>query len=119
MPWTTLPNPPPPSFRWNQDYTPIVLDLRFGDDYGQTTIDGNAAQASSGTLNFNNLDEDEKDIIDGFFYGLGGVIPFLFQPPSESVPQTFICKKWNVDMINGHVYNITATIERRFDVADS
>lgn len=115
MSWSALPNPPPPSFTWDKSHSPLINSLRFGDDYYQETNDGNVSDQATATINYKNLNETEKDTIEGFLTGLGGVFPFSFTPPGAASPQTFLCKSWTISMTNGHLYDMTVPVRRIMD----
>jgi phage-related protein len=66
-------------------------------------------------LEFNGKTEAEADAIDSFFTTEKGVTYFNWTPPQGSAGK-WICRSWNLSLVDIDCYNISATFEEVFDL---
>lgn len=93
-----------------------VLRTDFGDGYSQRAADGINSLKESWTLVWEKISSTNYGTLISFFEGKAGYIAFTWTPPGESTSKTWICQKWSKEPAEVNYYNITAELERVFDI---
>lgn len=93
-----------------------VIKLReaeFGDGYTQSSPDGINHIRMTLSLTWDDLTEDQQSEIWNFFIGLGGYLPFYYQPVGETAPRKWTCKEFGRSKPSGS-YKFTAQLVESF-----
>jgi phage-related protein len=91
---------------------PRVLSTRFGDGYEQRIADGINTLPRMWQVAFTAETTSIDDVTD-FLTARAGVEAFIWTPP-RGASGNWICRDWNVDMLDASVQRVTATFEERF-----
>lgn len=94
---------------------PKVLAVKFGDGYEQRAQFGINQNPRVWDLQFNGKTESETDAIDAFFTTEKGVTYFNWTPPQGAAGK-WICRSWDISLVEVDCYNIAATFEEVFDL---
>lgn len=94
---------------------PKVLSVKFGDGYEQRAQFGINQNPRMWDLQFNGKTETEADAIDNFLTAEKGVTYFNWTPPQGAAGK-WICRNWDISLVDIDCYNITATFEEVFDL---
>ena len=104
-----------PSYGAAQKKKPAVLSVKFGDGYEQRAQFGINQNPRMWDLQFNGKTETEADAIDNFLTAEKGVTYFNWTPPQGAAGK-WICRNWDISLVDIDCYNITATFEEVFDL---
>jgi phage-related protein len=104
-----------PSYGASQKKKPIVLSVKFGDGYEQRAQFGINQNPRVWSLNFNGRSETEATAIDNFLTTENGVTWFDWTPPTGNAGK-WICRDWDLSIVDVDCYNISANFEEVFDL---
>ena len=93
-----------------------VNKAKFGDGYIQRSGDGINTKEEAPTLNWSQLTSAEATAIINFLDGQKGYIAFNYTLPGESTPKKFTCEKYSRGYSPGAEYNVSAQLERVYDL---
>lgn len=113
---TTFNPPLRPEIGSNDNSKFRVLEASFGDGYTQSAGDGINTKEQTIQLQWTRLSVTNADAIRAFFDGLGGYQSFDYTLPNDSTALKFKCKQYNRTWGDGNLQNITATLERVYDL---
>ncbi len=93
---------------------PLVDRLRLGDGHVQDAAQGVNALARSWRAVWKALDQAAHDTLVDFFAARAGHERFLWQSPLDSAQRKWVCVSWSTEIVSSGVYNVQATLERRY-----
>lgn len=105
-----------PSIGSGANHEAAILEAKFGEGYSQRAGDGINNIRSDFPLVWTNASPSEAENIVSFFRARGGHESFWYTLPGYDDPWLFVCKKWSDPWATGNRYNVSATLERVFDV---
>lgn len=91
------------------------LEAGFGDGYTIRALDGLNTRMNSISLNWQHLTSAEATAITDFFEARNGVEPFDYTLPFFSVLR-WTCSSWNKSVVDYDVVNVTAELNRVYDL---
>jgi phage-related protein len=94
---------------------PAVLSIKFGDGYEQRAQFGINQNPRIWNLSFNGRTETEATAIDAFLTAEAGTDWFNWTPPLGAAGK-WICRDWDVSIVEIDCYNISASFEEVFDL---
>jgi len=104
-----------PSYGAMQKKQPKVLSMKFGDGYEQRAQFGINQNPRIWNLSFNGRTEIEANAIDSFLTTQAGVTFFNWTPPTGSASK-WICRDWDLSLVEIDCYNISASFEEVYDL---
>lgn len=104
-----------PSIGSGANHEAAILEAKF-EGYSQRAANGINNIYSELPLIWTNCSPSEASAIVSFFVDRGGYEAFWYTPPGYAAAWVFVCKKWSDPWSNGNRYNVSATLERVFDV---
>jgi len=104
-----------PSIGSSANHEASILEAKF-EGYSQRAANGINNIESELPLVWSNCSATEASDIVAFFVARAGYESFWYTPPDYAAPWLFVCKKWSNPWSNGHRFNVSATLERVFDV---
>lgn len=104
-----------PSYGISLRKEPKVLSVKFGDGYEQRAQFGINQNPRMWELQFNGKTLTETNAIDSFLNAEKGVTYFNWTPPQGTTGK-WICRQWDISLVEVDCYNISATFEEVFDL---
>lgn len=103
-----------PSYSSSVSIKPKILEAKFGDGYEQAIYDGINYKPRMYSLQFNNLNKIDGDLIESFFDDNNtATTPFDWTPPSGAAGR-FKCKNYSRNFVSGLTSSITCNFEEVF-----
>lgn len=99
-----------------KETAPRVIRYKFGDGYTQRVSDGINNILVDWTLVWTDLSPANRETLDTFLRGKGGVTAFYWTPPLESTPRKYTCSKWQFTPHSGAYFTGTAEFTEEVDL---
>lgn len=106
-----------PIFPVERTTQPRINVSTFGDGYIERSGDGINTQQPETDVVWEGLTQVEMQSTLAFFSAQGGIAPFMWTYPGDTVPTQWVCDKWVDRFIGPGNYGINAHFQRDFNPA--